>query len=178
MPEVRSFGTVDKSTLGLLPAQIEELCGLVFVNLDLGAAPLAEMVGDLPEHLARYRIPSLVPFSASLGQQAVTWQIAPDGVAHTRDTFMAYRPRRPGPRTRLVQRLNAKLNTLVAEEDADLVANLQAGLATRDFKPGPLSAREAPLAWFAGRVRADLGEVFALPDEHRYRRPAVAAARS
>jgi Rieske 2Fe-2S family protein len=110
--------------------------------------------------------------------QVMTWQIAPDGVAHTRDTFMAYLPRRPGPRTRLVQRLNAKLNTLVAEEDADLVANLQAGLATRDFKPGPLSAREAAVAWFAGRVRADLGEVFALPDEHRYRRPAVAAARS
>ena len=273
MPEVRTFGTVDKSTLGLLPARVEELCGLVFVNLDLKAAPLAELVGDLPERLARYRIPSLVPFSATLGQQPVnwkivvdnylegyhvpiahpglmrmldyrryaadvekhhvwfeaplrdrpagirmerlyrrlvrpmpgleaedvrvwryvfiypntaidlypdqvmTWQIAPDGVAHTRDTFMAYRPRRPGPRTRLVQRLNAKLNTLVAEEDADLVANLQAGLATRDFKPGPLSAREAAVAWFASRVRADLGAAFAtLPDEHRYRRPAVAAA--
>jgi choline monooxygenase len=273
MPEVRSFGSVDKSALGLLPARVEELCGLVFVNLDLEAAPLAELVGDLPERLTRYRIPSLVPFSATLGQQPVnwkivvdnylegyhvpiahpglmrmldyrryeaevdehhvwfeaplrdrpagtrmerlyrrlvrpmpgleaedvrvwryvfiypntaidlypdqvmTWQIAPNGVGGTRDKFMAYRARRPGPRTRLVQRLNAKLNTLVAEEDVDLVANVQAGLATRGFKPGPLSAREAAVAWFANRVRADLGAAFeTLPEEHLHRPRAVAAA--
>jgi phenylpropionate dioxygenase-like ring-hydroxylating dioxygenase large terminal subunit len=270
MPELRSFGSIDKSALGLLPARVEELSGLVFVNLDLGAAPLAELVGDLPERLARYRIPSLVPFSSTGGQQPVnwklvidnylegyhvpiahpglmrmldygryeaevrehhvwfeaplrdrpagtrmerlyrslvrpmpglepedvrvwryvfiypntaidlypdqvtTWQIGPDGVRRTRDTFMAYRPRRPGLRTRLVQRLNAKLNTLVHEEDLDLVQNVQAGLATRGFTPGPLSTREAAVAWFAGRVRADLGEAFAtLPEDHLHRQPAM-----
>jgi Rieske 2Fe-2S family protein len=108
--------------------------------------------------------------------QVMTWQIAPDGVGLTRDRFMAYRPRRPGPRTRLVQRLNAKLNTLVAQEDVDLVANVHAGLATRGFKPGPLSAREAAVAWFAGRVRADLGAFATVSEEPLPRQPAIAAA--
>ena len=34
--------------LGLMPARVEEMCGLVFVNLDPDATPLAELVGDLP----------------------------------------------------------------------------------------------------------------------------------
>jgi choline monooxygenase len=273
MPEVRSFGRIDKSALGLLPARVEQLCGLVFVNLDPAAAPLAELVGDLPERLARYRIPSLVPFSPTSGRQPVnwkividnylegyhvpiahpglmrlldyrryeaqvhehhvwfeaplrdrpagtrmermyrrlvrpmpglepedvpawryvfiypntaldlypdqvmTWQISPDGVRRTRDTFMAYRPPRPGLRTRFVQRLNANLNTLVHEEDVDLVENVQAGLATRGFTPGPLSAREAAVAWFAERVRADLGEAFATaPQNESHPEPAMASA--
>src|SRR5918996_4383751 len=54
MPEVRSFGDIDKSGLGLLPARVEESMGLVFVNLDLGAASLAEQLGDLPRRLERY----------------------------------------------------------------------------------------------------------------------------
>ena len=31
-----------------MPARVEEMCGLVFVNLDPDATPLAELVGDLP----------------------------------------------------------------------------------------------------------------------------------
>jgi choline monooxygenase len=253
MPEVRSFGEIDKSALGLLPARVEEMCGLVFVNLEAGARPLAELCGDLPERLARYRIPSLRPFSSLEGRQEVnwkvvidnylegyhvpiahpglmrlldykryeaevhdhhvwfeaplrdrpagtrmerlyrrlvrpmpgltdddvrvwryvfiypntaidlypdqvmTWQIRPDGVLRTRDAFAAYRPARTGLRNRLVQRMNARLNTLVHDEDVDLVENVQAGLATRGFEPGPLSRREAAVGWFADRVRADLG---------------------
>jgi choline monooxygenase len=254
MPEVRSFGELDKAALGLLPARVEEMCGLVFVNLDLAAPPLAELLGDLPERLARYRIPALVRFSRTDGEQPVnwkivvdnylegyhvpiahpglmrlldykryevdvrdsyvwfeaplrdkpagthaerlyrrlvrpmpglepddvrvwryvfiypntaidlypdqvmTWQIKPDGVRRTVDVFAAYRTPRPGGRTRLVQRLNAKLNQLVHDEDLDLVENVQAGLETRGFTPGPLSAREAAVGWFADRIRADLAE--------------------
>ena len=260
IPEVRSFGEVDKSALGLLPVRVEDAFGLVFVNLDPGAASLAKLLGELAERLAPYRIPSLVPFSPANGQQPVnwkividnylegyhvpiahpglmrlldyrryrsevhdhyvwfeaplrdrpagtrverlyrrlarampglepedvgvwryvfiypntaidlypdqvmTWQISPDGVLNTRDTFMAYRAATPGLRTRLAHRLNAKLNAIVHTEDIDLVANVQAGLATRGFQPGPLSGREAAVAWFADRVRADLG--LAAPDAH------------
>jgi phenylpropionate dioxygenase-like ring-hydroxylating dioxygenase large terminal subunit len=267
MPEVRSFGDIDKSVLGLLPARVEEMCGLVFVNLDVGATPLAERLGDLPERLERYRIPSLVPFASVAGQQPVnwkividnylegyhvpiahpglmrlldyrryaaevsdnhvwfeaplrdkpagtrqerlyrrlvrpmpglsgddvrvwryvfiypntaidlypdqvmTWQIRPDGVWRTRDAFTAYRSPRPGLRNRVVQRLNAKLNALVHDEDVDLVTNVQAGLATRGYSPGPLSAREAAVAWFADRIRADLSG-----DEVVENQPAAAAA--
>ena len=48
-----------------MPARVEELCGLVFVNLDPDATPLAELVGDLPARLARYRIETLEPFAPS-----------------------------------------------------------------------------------------------------------------
>ena len=50
-----------------MPARVEELCGLVFVNLDPDATPLADLVGDLPQRLARYRIPTLESFAASGG---------------------------------------------------------------------------------------------------------------
>jgi choline monooxygenase len=252
MPEVRSFGEIDKSRLGLHPANVDEFCGLLFVNLDLDAIPLSEQLGELGEHLAPYRIPSLVSFGSTEGDQSVnwkividnylegyhvpiahpglmrlidykryelelgehyawfeaplrdkpagtrlerayrrfvkpmpgldaeavrmwqyvfiypntaidlypdqvmTWRINPDGVLRTRDSFSAYRPERPGLRNRLVQRMNTRLNTTVHEEDVDLVENVQAGLATRGYRPGPLSGREAAVGWFAGRVRADL----------------------
>ncbi len=206
-------------------SRIEELCGLIFVNLDDHAAPLAELVGDLPARLARYRIPSLAPsapgggtqpanwkviaenyiegyhipiahpalmrlldykryqvevhdhyvwFEAPLRErpssnrlerlytqlvepmpglgeedrrvwryvfmypnttidlypdQVNTWQMLPDGVSRTRDVFASYRPRHSGPRTRLVQWCNQRLNTLVLDEDIDLVDNVQQGLA-------------------------------------------------
>jgi hypothetical protein len=35
---------------------------------------------------------------------------------------------------------------------------VQAGLATRGYECGPLSAREAAVAWFADHVRDALGE--------------------
>ncbi len=59
VPEGLSYGDkLDKSRLGLMPARVEELCGLIFVNLDRDATPLRELVGDLPQRLAPYRIES------------------------------------------------------------------------------------------------------------------------
>jgi len=48
VPEGRSIGGLDKSALGLFPARVETMCGLVFVNLDIHAQPLAEQVVGLP----------------------------------------------------------------------------------------------------------------------------------
>jgi Rieske 2Fe-2S family protein len=90
--------------------------------------------------------------------QVTTWQILPDGTARTTDVFGSYRPRRSGPRTRLVQRINQRFNARVLDEDVDLVDNVQRGLATVGYECGPLSAREPAVAWLADRVRADLGE--------------------
>ena len=261
VPEKRGYGDrLDKSELGLLPARIEELCGLLFVNLDPMADDLAPQLGDLPERLARYRIPELEPFSPYEGEQAVnwkividnylegyhvpiahpglmriydygaydvelgdgyawfeaplrdepsggrrerlyrrlvkpmeglderdgrvwryiliypntaidlypdqvmTWQINPNGPKGTRDVFMAYREASPGVRTRAVQWLNAKLNWDVHKEDIDLVTNVQAGLETRGYEPGPLAAKEAAVGWFAERIRADLGPYANAPE--------------
>ena len=76
VPEGRQFGErLDKRSLGLMPARVEEMCGLVFVNLDPDATPLADLVGDLPARLARYRIPALEPFGPSGGTQPANWKV-------------------------------------------------------------------------------------------------------
>ena len=85
--------------------------------------------------------------------QVNTWQMLPDGVSQTRDTFGGYRAAGADPRTRVAQWANQKLNTLVLDEDIDLVANVQRGLQTRGYRCGPLGAREAGVAWFADRIR-------------------------
>jgi Rieske 2Fe-2S family protein len=256
VPEGMSYSVpVLKRELGLMPVRVEEMCGLVFVNLDPDAPPLAELLGDLPARLERYRIPELVPFGdpgdgqpanwkviaenyiegyhipiahpglmrlldyrrydvelhehyvwfdaplragargnrlerlyARLVEpmpglepedrgiwryvfiypnttidlypdQVTTWQMVPDGVARTRDVFTSLRAARSSPRTRLAQWLNRRLNDLVLDEDIDLVENVQQGAQTRGYVPGPLSAREAAVGWFADRVRADLAPV-------------------
>ncbi len=71
--------------------------------------------------------------------------------------FACYRPPGTDPRTRFVQWANQRLNTLVLDEDIDLVDNVQRGLATRGYRCGPLSRREAAVAWFADRIRGRPG---------------------
>jgi phenylpropionate dioxygenase-like ring-hydroxylating dioxygenase large terminal subunit len=56
-----------------------------------------------------------------------------------------------------VQHLNQRYNSLVLDEDVDLVDNVQRGLASGRYECGPLSAREAGVAWLADRVRSALG---------------------
>jgi choline monooxygenase len=76
VPEALQFGErLDKSTLGLLPVRVEELAGLVFVNLDPDAEPLAELVGDLPRRLERYLLPTLESFAPGGGGQPANWKV-------------------------------------------------------------------------------------------------------
>ena len=71
-----------------------------------------------------------------------------------------------------MQWVNQRLNTLVLDEDIDLVDNVQRGLQTRGYVCGPLSRREDGVAWFADRVRADLGAALRLSErETRPQRP-------
>jgi Rieske 2Fe-2S family protein len=88
--------------------------------------------------------------------QVNTWQMLPDGVARTSDVFGCYRHPSAGPKTRFVQWLGNRVQTLVLDEDIDLVDNVQQGLQTRGYECGPLSAREEAVAWFADRIRSDL----------------------
>jgi Rieske 2Fe-2S family protein len=50
----------------------------VFVNLDAGAPPLAELVGDLPSRLERYRIPTLRSFAPAGDTQPANWKAIAD----------------------------------------------------------------------------------------------------
>jgi choline monooxygenase len=252
VPEGRAIPRLDKSALGLFPARVEVMAGLVFVNLDIHAAPLAEQVAGLPERLERYGLarlevkherPSAQPanwkivvdnylegyhvpiahpglmrmldykryeaelhdnwawFDAPLRDkpsgnrlerlyqrmiepmpglneddrrvwryvfiypnttidlypdQVGVWRIAPDGPLRSADLTLTLLPARAGLRSRAAQFANRKVNQLVVHEDADLVANQQAGLETRGFQPGPLSRRETALGWFADKIREDL----------------------
>ena len=88
--------------------------------------------------------------------QVTTWQINPRGIGATHDIWACYRAAKPTPAMRAVQRLNHRLNVDVSDEDADLVARVQAGMATTGWTPGPLGEREAAVAWFADRVRRAL----------------------
>jgi choline monooxygenase len=88
--------------------------------------------------------------------QVTTWQINPRGIGATHDVWACYRSTDPSPAMRAVQRLNHRLNVEVADEDAELVARVQAGMATTGWTPGPLGEREVAVAWFADHVRRAL----------------------
>jgi choline monooxygenase len=78
VPEGRAIPGLDKSALGLFPARAEVLCGLVFVNLDVHATPLAEQVAGLPERLSRYGLERLRPKREKATSQPANWKIVVD----------------------------------------------------------------------------------------------------
>ena len=79
VPEGRSIPSLDKSTLGLFPARVEVMCGLVFVNLDIHATPLAEQVGACPSASRRYGIERLEPIGVDrTASQPANWKIVVD----------------------------------------------------------------------------------------------------
>jgi Rieske 2Fe-2S family protein len=88
--------------------------------------------------------------------QVNTWRLWPDGADVTRDDWGTFRHPDAPASSRVVQRINNVLNTTVLKEDVDLVENVQRGIRTRGYHPGPLSRRETAVGWFADRVRADL----------------------
>jgi Rieske 2Fe-2S family protein len=261
-PEGRSIPCLDKAKLGLFPARVEVISGLVFANLDPGAEPLAPQLADIRPLLDRYLSGPLEQFSdyrlhkdEPKDEQAANWKVVVDNylegyhvpVAHpglmrlldykkygvtTSHAYALYEaPLRdkpsdnwsermyqrlvrpmpgllpedervfryiaiypntvidlypdhvliwkmnphgvdrtgvPGaylrrtdgdPRTRAAQWLNLRISQITTHEDEDLVGRMQRGLSNGDFTPGPLSLREAGVAWFAGRIRDDLGEL-------------------
>jgi choline monooxygenase len=78
VPEGRAIPDLDKSALGLFPARVEVLCGLVFVNLDADATPLADQVSGLPERLERYGLERLRTKEEKPTSQPANWKIVVD----------------------------------------------------------------------------------------------------
>ena len=79
MPEGRSIAGLDKSKLGLFPARVETLCGLVFVNLDVHA-DAAGGAGAGPARAARAATASSTSSRAASGttRQPSNWKIVID----------------------------------------------------------------------------------------------------
>ena len=261
-PENRTIPCLDKSKLSLVGARAEVFCGLIFVNLDLAAEPLARQLEGVRPLLERYLGGEMEPFGDARihvndpeHTQPSNWKVAVDNylegyhvpVAHpglmrlldykrysveTTDAYVVYdaplrekasdnwaerlyqRLVRPMPglidedhrifryiaiypntvidlypdhvllwkmnpqgvdrvdvpgtylrrkdcdlRTRIAQKLNLYVSKITTHEDEDLVQRMQIGLSNTDFRPGPLSLRERGVAWFAARIRADLGDL-------------------
>jgi choline monooxygenase len=78
VPEGRSIPGLDKSQLGLFPARVEVVCGLVFVNLDIHATPLAEHVAGLPERMERFGLERLRVRPEADTSQPANWKIVAD----------------------------------------------------------------------------------------------------
>ncbi|MFB7861009.1 aromatic ring-hydroxylating dioxygenase subunit alpha [Streptomyces sp. NPDC056069] len=86
----------------------------------------------------------------------LAWTALPTAVDRVAVPGAFYTRRGTGLRTRLARRLNMHIGWITNDEDAELVARVQRGLATPGFEPGPLSRRELAVGWFADRIRADL----------------------
>jgi Rieske 2Fe-2S family protein len=116
------------------------------------------MPGMTDEETGSWRYAFVYPNTAIdlYPDQVNIWQITPDGVDCARDVWACFRHPKSGPLTRIAQRANNKVNSVVLDEDIDLVAAVQSGVRSRGYEPGPLSAREAAVGWFAQRVRDDL----------------------
>lgn len=77
----RDFGDADDFELadfGLLPVRVEELRGLVFVNLDRDAPPLADQLGALFDECVGLPIDSLIYSHRVVHDLAVNWKTYTD----------------------------------------------------------------------------------------------------
>jgi choline monooxygenase len=123
------------------------------------------MPGLLPEDERVFRYVAIYPNTVIdlYPDHVLVWKMNPHGVDRTGVPGAYLRRTDIDARTRAAQWLNLRISQVTTHEDEDLVGRMQRGLGNGDFTPGPLSLREAGVAWFAGRVRADLGEL--APDD-------------
>ena len=132
-----------------MPVRVEEMCGLVFVNLDHDAAPLAELVGDLPQRLAPYRIETLDAVRARGRHPA--GQLEGRGRQLHRGLPHPHRP--PGPhadaRLQALRRRGQRALPVVRRADARQAVEQPARAALRPARhpdAGPARARPDRLA--------------------------------
>jgi Rieske 2Fe-2S family protein len=119
------------------------------------------MPGLLPEDERVFRYVAIYPNTVIdlYPDHVLVWKMNPHAVDRTGVPGAYLRRTDIDARTRAAQWLNLRISQITTHEDEDLVARMQRGLGNGDFTPGPLSLREAGVAWFADRVRHDLGEL-------------------
>jgi Rieske 2Fe-2S family protein len=73
-PKTDGIEDFDPACNGLSPIRVEVVGGLVFVDLDGDGPPATEHVGELAEHLERYRVAELGPAGARDYDTAANWK--------------------------------------------------------------------------------------------------------
>lgn len=70
----------NKGDFRLVPVAVEEVCGLVFVNLDVGASPLRDQAPGLEPSISRYfpKLPEFVPIASGSFDVATNWKARVD----------------------------------------------------------------------------------------------------
>lgn len=76
VPDAHDFACLDKSTHGLLPVRSETWRGLVFINLDPDAAPLADFLAPMAEQTAGFPLERLVVKDRIFVEMECNWKAA------------------------------------------------------------------------------------------------------
>jgi choline monooxygenase len=77
-PELGEIDDFDKGKIALPTARVEVLPPFVFVNVDSGADPIRKVLGDFPDHLARYEGNRLRLVARRSYDVACNWKILLD----------------------------------------------------------------------------------------------------
>jgi Rieske 2Fe-2S family protein len=119
---------------------------------------VSTMPGLLPEDVTTWRYCLIYPNTALefYPDMVYAWTMIPDGVGTVVMPEASYRPAGTSVRTKFAGAVNAFVNRLVSDEDAQIVERQHIGLSTPGFRCGPLSRRELAVSWFADAVRRDL----------------------
>lgn len=83
VPGRKGFGALRMSDFPLIPARVDVFGGMVFVNLDLEAMPLAEYLDEIPRDIAWCRIDDFRCYATLTVEVEANWKTIADGYSET-----------------------------------------------------------------------------------------------
>jgi phenylpropionate dioxygenase-like ring-hydroxylating dioxygenase large terminal subunit len=78
VPEARDFACLDKSKRGLMPVRCEVFRGMIFINLDMDAAPLSEFLEATDGNLGEFPLQDMQVKNVFVVEMACNWKTALD----------------------------------------------------------------------------------------------------
>lgn len=83
VPDRKGFGALHMSDFPLVAARVDTFEGMVFVNLDLDAMPLAEYLDEIPRDIAWCRIGDFRWYATLTVEVEANWKTIADGYSET-----------------------------------------------------------------------------------------------
>lgn len=83
VPDRKGFGALHMSDFPLVAARVDTFEGMVFVNLDLDAMPLAEYLDEIPRDIAWCRIGDFRCYATLTVEVEANWKTIADGYSET-----------------------------------------------------------------------------------------------